>query len=161
MQFNWWVLFVAGLFPLFVGFVWYHPKVFGNAWMKINGMTPESMKGANMILIFGLCYLFACMLASSMMTIVIHQMGFNSIFQGDETAESLAYQKNFFEMYGSRFRTFGHGALHGTIAAFFLALPIIGINALFERRGFKYVLIHLGYWSVTLALMGGIICAFL
>ena len=161
MQFNWWLLLVAGLIPLFVGFIWYNPKVFGNTWMKINGFTEESMKGANMALIFGLCYLFACMLAMSMMSIVIHQMGIGSVFQGDETLESAAYLKNFFDTYGTRFRTFKHGTLHGTIAALFIALPILGTNALFERRGFKYIAIHTGYWIVTLALMGGIICAFM
>jgi hypothetical protein len=161
MQFNWWLLLVAGLIPLFVGFIWYNPKVFGNAWMKSIGMTEESMKGGNMALIFGLCYLFACMLAMSMMSIVIHQMGISSVFQGDETPESAAYMKNFFDAYGGRFRTFKHGALHGTIAGFFIALPILGINALFERRGIKYMAIHTGYWAVTLALMGGVICAFI
>jgi Protein of unknown function (DUF1761) len=161
MPHNYWLLLVAGLIPLFVGFIWYNPKVFGNAWMKTIGMTEESMKGGNMALIFGLCYLFACMLASALMTIVIHQFGFNSVMQGDETPESAAYIKNFFDTYGSRFRTFKHGALHGTIAAFFIALPILGTNALFERRGFKYIAIHTGYWVVTLALMGGVICAFL
>ena len=38
------VLFIAALIPLFVGFIWYHPKAFGNAWMKSIGATPESMK---------------------------------------------------------------------------------------------------------------------
>jgi hypothetical protein len=41
-----------------------------------------------------------------------------------------------------------------------LALPIIGINALFERRGFKYIAINVGYWVVSMAIMGGIICQF-
>ena len=76
MQLNFWLVFVAGFIPLVTGFIWYNPKVFGNAWMKSAGMTEENMKGANMILIFGLCYLFGIMLATALMTIVIHQMGF-------------------------------------------------------------------------------------
>jgi len=31
---------------------------------------------------------------------------------------------------------------------------------MFERRGFKYIAIHGGYWMLTLGLMGGIICQF-
>ena len=59
-----------------------------------------------------------------------------------------------------KFRTFKHGALHGTMAGIFIALPILGTNALFERKGWKYILINTGYWTVTLAIMGGIICQF-
>jgi hypothetical protein len=161
MQFNWWLLFVAGLIPLLTGFVWYHPKVFGNTWMKINGFTPETMKGANMPLIFGLCYVLACILAMGLMPVVIHQMGFNSVFQGDTSPEAASYTKNFFDNYGGRFRTFKHGALHGTITALYIALPVVGINALFERRSIKYVAIHVGYWAVTIGLMGGVIGAFM
>ncbi len=161
MELKMWLLLVVGLIPLFVGFVWYNPKVFGNAWMKTIGMTEESMKGSNMALIFGLCYVFACMLALGLMPVVIHQMGFDSIFQGDNSPESAAYKKNFFETYNTRFRTFKHGAFHGVLTTIFIALPIIGTIALFERRSFKYVAIHVGYWFVTLALMGGVICAFL
>lgn len=161
MELKMWLLLVVGLIPLFVGFVWYNPKVFGNAWMKTISMTEESMKGSNMALIFGLCYVFACMLALGLMPVVIHQMGLESIFQGDNSPESAAYKKNFFETYSTRFRTFKHGAFHGALTAIFIALPIIGTIALFERRSFKYVAIHVGYWFVTLALMGGVICAFL
>lgn len=161
MHFNFWMILVAGLIPLLTGFIWYNPKVFGNAWMKSVGMTEESMKGANMALIFFLCYVFGCIIASALMTIVIHQFGFNSVLQGDSTAETTDYVKHFYETYGNRFRTFKHGTLHGTIAGFFIAMPIIGTAALFERRGFKYVAIHTGYWMLTLALMGGVLCAYM
>ncbi len=161
MQPHFWIIFLAGLIPLITGFIWYHPKVFGNAWMKSVGFTEESMKGANMALIFGLTYLFGCILASALMTIVIHQFGFNSVMQGDNSTETAAYMKNFYDTYGSRFRTFKHGALHGTISGLFIAMPIIGIISLFERRGFKYGAIHTGYWMLTLALMGGVLCAFM
>jgi hypothetical protein len=58
------------------------------------------------------------------------------------------------------FRTFKHGMLHGIITSIFLVLPIIGINALFERRGAKYIFIHVGFWAICFALMGGILCQF-
>ena len=65
------------------------------------------------------------------------------------------------DKYGTRHRSFGHGAVHGVFAAVLLALPFIGINALFERRGAKYIFIHLGYWLVTLVAMCGVICQWL
>ena len=160
MQLHFWLIFLAGLIPLITGFIWYNPKVFGNAWMRSVGMTEESMKGANMALIFGLCYLFGVMLASAVMAIVIHQLGFNSVFQGDNTPETAAYMKNFFETYGNRFRTFKHGAFHGFLSGLFFAAPIIGTYALYERKSFTYVAINAGYWIFNFMLMGGVICAF-
>jgi len=161
MQLHYWLIFVAGLIPLLTGFIWYHPAVFGKTWMKLSKLTEDDLKGANMALIFGLVYVFGCMLASALMTIVIHQMGFNSVFQGDTSPESAAYMQHFYETYGNRFRTFKHGALHGTITALFVALPVTGTVALFERKGFKYIALHTGYWAITMLLMGGIICGFM
>ena len=60
--------------------------------------------------------------------------------------------------YGGAFRTFKHGALHGTMAGVLIALPIIGTNALFDRKSAKYIFINAGYWIVTLAVMGAILC---
>ena len=40
----------------------------------------------------------------------------------------------------------------------FITLPITGVNALYERRSFKYVLISGGYWIVSFMIIGGIIC---
>lgn len=166
MQFNWYILPLAALIPMVIGMVWYNPKVFGTAWMKASGMTEEKAKGSNMILIFGLSLFFSLLLTMSLMPMVIHQMGFMSVFDGIEDAKNPntevgAYFKNFFDTYGTRFRTFKHGALHGTLAGFFLALPIIGITSLFERKSFAYIAIHVGYFIVSLALMGGVICQFL
>jgi hypothetical protein len=62
--------------------------------------------------------------------------------------------------HGRDFRTFKHGALHGTIAAIFMALPILGITAIAERKRGKVVLIHAGYWILTLLLVGGVVCAY-
>ncbi|MFY9309226.1 MAG: DUF1761 domain-containing protein [Bacteroidia bacterium] len=68
--------------------------------------------------------------------------------------------KDFLAKYGNNFRTFKHGVFHGVMAGFTIALPILGTNAMFERKGFKYIAINVGYWIVCLALMGGVICAF-
>ena len=77
---------------------------------------------------------------------------------GGDPATALPSYNAFMADYGTAFRTFKHGALHGTIAGLFIALPIIGTNALFERKSAKYIFINSGYWIVTLAIMGGIVC---
>ncbi len=152
-------LLVAAVSALVVGFVWYNPKVFGKAWMAAAEMTEDQMKGANMAKIFGLAFLFALMLAFSLPAAVIHQMGAYSLAGGPESVNALPSYQTFITDYADAFRTFKHGALHGFMTGLFVALPILGTNALFERKGAKYIIINSGYWIVTLTIMGGIICA--
>lgn len=153
--------FLVALIPLLVGAVYYHPKVMGGAWMKTNGFTEESLQGANMALIFGLCYVFSFFIAFFLGGLVIHQGQVFAMMMPDVMESGSAAQQTFNDLmatYGNNFRSFGHGAIHGTITTIFFLLPVIAINALFERRGWKYVLIHTGYWLISLILMGGILC---
>ncbi len=152
----------AGLVPLVVGMIWYNPKVLGTAWMNANGFTPEHAKGANMPLIFGLMLLMSFFLLAPIAMLSIHQLHLGSILaddpgMNDPNSTASVMLKNFMDAYGQNFRTFKHGVLHGLLAAIMFALPIITINSLFERRGWKYVAIHAGYWAVCLMLMGGIL----
>jgi len=165
MQTNIAIIALAALVPLIIGFIWYHPKVFGNAWMKVAQVTEESMKSSNMALIFGLTYLFSFFLSFSLQSLTIHQLSLWGIVAGqpdymNPSSEAGQMVAAFLSKYGNEFRTFKHGALHGVISAITIALPILGINALFERKPRKYIFIHLGYWVITLGNMGGIICAY-
>lgn len=162
---NWIPVLLSALIPMAIGFIWYNPKIgLGNAWMKASGMTMEMAKGTNMAVVFGLSLLFAILIAFSLMPAVIHQMGFNSMMMpgpnDTNAAEMQATLAEIMEKYGTRYRTFKHGMLHGAIMAIFFVLPIIGTGALFERKGAKYIFIHVGYWFISLMLMGGVICAF-
>jgi hypothetical protein len=159
MEFNFLAVLVAALTSFVVGFVWYHPKVFGTIWMKEAGLTQEQLAKGNMLKIFGLTFLFSFMLALMIPILVIHQMGAVSMVGGPaliETAKPsyLAFMAD----YGDAFRTFEHGALHGFMSGIFLALPIIAMNVLFEQKSWKYTAVHAGYWIVMLTIMGSIIC---
>lgn len=159
MEMNFQSLFVAALITLLVGFIWYHPKVFGTVWMKEAGLTEEQLKTGNMLKIFGLTYLFSLFIASIEMTLTIHQMGALGMVGGPaKINESLPSFTAFMADYGTAFRTYKHGALHGLMSGLFFAFPMIGINGLFERKSWRYILIHSGYWIVTLTIMGAIIC---
>lgn len=158
----------AALVPMVLGFIWYHPKVFGNAWMQAADMNESKMQGANMPLIFGVSFLLSVFLVGAVTPMVIHQTHLFSIVvdepgfnEKDPNSKVYPMFMAFMEAYGNNFRTFKHGMLHGFFAGIFLALPILGTNALFERKGFKYILVNVGYWAVTLMLMGGILCQFL
>ena len=75
-------------------------------------------------------------------------------------AEGLKFFTDGFNAYGNEFRTFKHGTLHGTISGVCLALPVVAISALFERRGFKYIAINAGFWILCFCLIGGFVCQF-
>jgi len=159
------IILLAALIPLIVGAIYYNPKVFGNAWMKNSGKTEAELSKGNMVVIFALTYLLGIFIGGGLMPMTNHQYGVLQLmvmhpdFEVAGTATYNLYQ-SVMDQFGTAHRTFGHGALHGVFAAILLALPFIGINALFERRGGKYIFLHLGYWVITLALMGGVICQF-
>lgn len=155
--FNPLAIIAAAVAALLVGAVWYNPKVFGTVWMRESGMTEEKMKGGNMAKIFGFALLFAALLSLQLMQMTNHQFGAIGMIGGDAEG-ALASYGAFMADYGDAFRTFKHGAFHGTFAGIFVALPIIGTNALFERKSAKYIFINAGYWIVTLAIMGAILC---
>ncbi len=162
MHFNIYALLIGALIPMIVGFIWYHPKVFGTTWMRVAGLTEESLKGGNMAVIFGVSYLLGLMLTFFMHIVVIHQMHIFSVLANDPgindpTTEMGKWFVDFMAKNGHNFRTFKHGVLHGTIAGLFFALPLLGTNAMFERKGFKYIAVNAGYWIITLALIGGIV----
>ena len=134
---------VAAVSALFVGFIWYNPKVFGKVWMEAAGMTDEQIKGGNMLKFFGVALIFAFLLATALPGIVIHQMGVYSLIGGDPSVALPSYEALMAD-YGDAFRTFKHGALHGVLTGVFIGLPIIGTNALFDRKNAKYILINSG-----------------
>ena len=111
-----------------------------------------------MLKVFGLTILFSFMIGMILQFLVIHQYGAVGMTGGDPSLAKPSYEA-FMADYGHAYRTFKHGMLHGFMTGLFFALPIIGINALFERRSWKYILVNGGYFIVSLTIMGGIICA--
>jgi hypothetical protein len=162
MVLNFPILLLAALVPMVIGFIWYSPKVFGKAWMEASGMTDEKVKGGNMALIFGLSFVFAVLLAVEINFMVIHQNHLYSIFfgQADGLKATLEYMDTTHVGWTENFRTFKHGSFHGLLAGLLFAVPVLATNSMFERKGLKYVLVNGGYWVITIALMGGVICQF-
>ena len=161
MEINFIALLASALVTLVVGFIWYNPKVFGTIWMRENNFTTEQLKSGNMLKIFGLTYLFSLMITMTLMSLTIHQSGAVGMVGGPPLIDSAKPSfAAFMADYGMAYRTFKHGALHGFMSGLFFAFPMVGINSLFERKSWKYILVHAGFWTVCLTFMGGIICAF-
>jgi hypothetical protein len=142
MSINWIALIVASFTPLLTGFIWYHPKVFGTVWIKETGISEEQQKKMNPAKTYGIAVVLAFILS-----IFIWSM----VFLGGAPPDDLHGTPEFI--------TFKHGVLHGAILSLLVVLPVFTINALFEVKSFKYILINVGYWLLTIALMGGIINA--
>ena len=161
------ILALTALIPLILGFIWYNPRVFGKPWMRASGITEESMKGANMILIFALTYVFGFFLSIALFFAVVHQSHVYSMvaFLPDTTLNDPTTQVNhdvtyWMAQYGHHYRTFKHGAFHGTLFGFLAVLPIVAVNAMFERKSFVYIAINAGFWIVNCIIMGAILCHF-
>ena len=153
---------VAAFTTLLVGFIWYHPSVLGSVWIKEAGLTKEESEKGNMFKILGLTFIFSIFIGMIMQTITIHQLGALGMIGGpSKLAEANPSFMTFMTDYGTAFRTAKHGALHGFFAGLFFAFPMIAINGLFERRSWKYIFIHSGYWIVSLTIIGAIVCAWI
>jgi len=155
------MLFVAGLIPLIIGSVYYHKNVLGGVWQRENGLSDADLQKGNMLVIFGITYVLSVIAAFFLTSLVIHQGAIFSLLAPEVLDSGSVAQQEFNDLmakYGDRHRSFTHGMAHGSFVTIFFILPIIAINALFERRSWKYILIHAGYWWISLMLMGGLLC---
>jgi len=124
---------VAAIIPMIVGFLWYGPMLFQNAWMKSLNFTEKDIQGGNMPAIFGIAYVMAFIMSFFISYVVRHD------------PETLSQ--------------FVHGLMHGAMLGVMMAMPVLVSNSLFERKSTKNILINVGYWIVTIALMGGLLGA--
>lgn len=165
LHINFLIIALSALVPTVIGFIWYHPKVLGTIWMQETGVTMESGKSMNMPVVMIVSYVLSFLMGMSLNFIVNHQFGLFSMLQNvpdlaNPDSEVAKHVKFLMDNYGTNFRTFKHGALHGTITGIFLVLPIVATGAMFERRSGKYIALTAAYWIITLAIMGGLICQF-
>ena len=164
MKMNFLILALASLIPVVLHYIWYNPKLLGNAWKKTKNGAEQEKMASNDFLQFVVGLVLSYMLAISMSMMVIHQYALDSIVMGpelqDPASETSIWLKEALAKYGKNYRTFKHGAFHGALTALFFLLPVLGMTALFERKSFRQVAIQVGFWIVALSLMGGIICQF-
>lgn len=157
------VVALAALIPMIVGFLYYNPKLLGTVWMNEAGMTEEKIKSGNMAKMLLLSFICAFLFSAFLFGFVVHQTDVYSLYAGETGfgAEGSAVMNRLDSLmleFGDRFRTFGHGSFHGALIGLLFVVPILGTNALFEQKSFKYVAVNGGYWIITLALMGGVLC---
>ncbi|HTH55876.1 MAG TPA: DUF1761 domain-containing protein [Cyclobacteriaceae bacterium] len=129
VKLNYLAILVSAISTFLLGGLWYSPAVFGKAWMRENGFTEESLKGANMIKIFGISILLAIISAINL-----------AMFMGPESDPTM-------------------GALWGFLAGAGWVATFVGMHYLFERKSFILFLINAGFSVVALTIMGVILAA--
>jgi len=128
MHFHWLPIVLAALAGFLVGGLWYGP-LFGKAWMKARGITPESAAGANMPVIFGMTFLFN-LIAAVML---------DHLYLTYDTPMGLHYSL----------------VVAAIIGVGFISTSI-GVNYLFSRMPRALFLIDAGYWITVYLVMGAI-----
>lgn len=138
---NWLAILLAAILPLIIGAIWYHPKVFGTAWMAATGISKKSIKTLSPFEMYIGAFLISILIAVALSTIIV---------VGDASS---AYQVT------TSLEAFKDGILSGFMTGFLIILPVIAVNGIFELQPTNLVLINVFYWIVTLTLMGGLISA--
>jgi len=156
---NFLVIGASALIPFFVAYAWFHPKVFGGTtWAEVAGLTQAQNDTPIKPYQLGISILLNFFLAFGVYCLAVHESGVFGMVSADEAAMSTGTAAAFLAEYGGRHHTFGHGMIHGGIQTVLLfVVPILGYAAIFERKSKKYLFINLGFWIVSLALMGGVI----
>ncbi|MFK7808354.1 MAG: DUF1761 domain-containing protein [Saprospiraceae bacterium] len=128
---EWLHILGAAATTMVIGAIWYHPKVFGTAWMKSIGKTEADLAKGNMALMYGVGYLLSCFISYRIYQYAGHP---------DENLGPAL-----------------HGAFHGAWSAGAIAVAVLTLNTIYEHRSITNVLINAGYWLLSLAVMGAIL----
>lgn len=122
-ELNWLGIILAALVPLVIGFIWFHPKTFGKAWMESLGFSEEDLQQGSMAVTFGVTFLMSLTLAY--------------------------YFAMRYHGHGEESSVLAHAAYHGFMTFGYVGMPVLVMNMLFERRTMKGMLITVAYWFVA------------
>lgn len=126
-----WPILAAGIANLVLGMVWYHPKVFGTAWMAGIALTPEKAEKAKRRM--------PVMAALSTLAAMV-----------------IAYVMNYFGIAWGVFDWIGAVELAFWCWVGFTAPTMLGM-VLWEMKPFKYYAIVSGFWLVSFIVMAVIL----
>ena len=122
-----WPILAAGVIAVLIGWIWYHPRVFGSAWMRMSNMTPEMVeRGKKRMPLMAFFGLLAAML--------------------------VAYVMSYFGIAWGVYDWIGAIELGFWCWIGFVAPAMLGM-VLWEQKPFTLYLINSLYWLVALIVM--------
>lgn len=156
---NFAILAGAALIPMVLGYIWFHPNVFGgNYWYDVAKLSGADRSEVSTVKLLSTLIL-NFFIAFGLFGLTVHQFGAFSMVGGQAELLQNGVGGAFMDAYGSNHLSFGHGAFHAIIQAIIgFVIPILGYVSIFEKKSFKYFLVYLGYWLISLVLMAGVIC---
>ena len=120
-------ILAASVANIIIGFIWYHPRVFGGAWMRFINATPEMAERGKRKMPL---YVFFALLAGMV----------------------IAYVMNYFGIAWGVYDWVGAVELGAWCWIGFVAPTFLG-TVLWEQRPFKLYLINAVYWLVAFVVM--------
>lgn len=142
---NWLAIIVAGLIPSAMGYLWYE-VLMKKQWLQSTGKSEEWFtEQGNMPMIMGTSLVLSIFLAFVIKVFIFTTHGDHLVPCAD--------------LIDGSHNTFGHGMLHGAMYSAMWLIPFFVINGMFERKGPKNYWIHIAYWIISCAIMGGILDA--
>jgi hypothetical protein len=111
-----------------IGAIWYSPILFGKIWMKELNMTPDAAKNANMAKIMSFTFILSLIMVTNL-----------AFFLADPKVGA------------------SEGALYGFLTGFGWVAMAMTLNALYEMKGWRYILINAGYMTIGFTLSGFIL----
>ena len=131
IQVNYMAVVIAAVAAMVTGSLWYGKMLFGNTWMRLNGLNMTDAKKSNMALLYGTMFVGA-LVEAYVLSHFVHYAGAFTLFNGIKT---------------------GAWAWLGFVA------PVTMGNYMFAGRPMKLFYIDAGYALVNLLIMGGILAA--
>jgi len=129
---NYLAILAGAISIMILGWIWFHPKVLGQGWMRGAGLTEDDVKPVNSMIMVG-SLLMAGVLSWSLSR------------YADHTEEGMSQ--------------FVHGLYHGFMPAITLVAPVLISKGLFERKSLSWILTGAAYWVLAITLVGGIVYA--
>jgi hypothetical protein len=128
---NYIAVLVAGVVNLVLGMIWYAPRVFGSAWMRMSNITPDMVERGKK---------------------TMPLMAFTALVAG----VIMAYVLSFFAISWGVFDVIGATELAFWTWLGFMA-PVLMGSVLWEQKPLKLYFLNAGYWLVGLIVMAQIL----
>lgn len=138
MEVNWLAFAAAVVAQVVIGFLWFHPSVMGSVYAKARGISIEELKPKNPGMTYGITILMTLFYTMFLVSWVTGP--------GQDTAPD-----------GHSYHTIQHGLVHSIVFLLMVLIPVFSAPALYERRGWNWFLVQVGYWFLRTAAAAGII----